>query len=332
MLAPATAPRGSGNWRRSRLSGNEEPAYEHRFAALRCTRLCGRSHIGHGYAGARERDSLLPIDAGRRPLDDHREVAGEEALERIRTSAAPLAGASVLCLTSADAAGSQAPQLPPLAPAADGRRGRRGPLARARGRRRTGRSASGSSRRSAAPSSPRRETEWDEWVEESASALEPELEQADVVVVARRRCARLRRGRPLGRAPLCVEPPRGRVAHADPVAAERLRDLLGERRGRGRRAGHRPAQPAQPRAAAQALGPGAALAGRRPHAALRLPDGHDRPLDRPAHGDRRVRPAQGVAARAPARHRRRAAGRGRRATCGSRRRSTTTPRAARTCT
>jgi hypothetical protein len=114
---------------------------------------------------------LLPIDAGSRPLDDHLDVAGEEALERIRTSSAPLADVSVLCLTSADASGSQAPNylrsvLPLMADVGVEVRWRA--LAE---------QALGGAEFAAS------ESEWDEWIEESAAALEPELAEADVVVV-----------------------------------------------------------------------------------------------------------------------------------------------------
>jgi hypothetical protein len=126
--------------------------------------------------------TLLPIDAGRRPLDDHLDHAGPEALERIRAAAQPLQGARVLHLTSADATASQAPQylrslLPLLADAgvdvrwralAGGDSAKVGEwLEQALGGAEF--AASGS--------------EWSAWVEESAAAVEPELESADVVVV-----------------------------------------------------------------------------------------------------------------------------------------------------
>ena len=167
---------------------------------------------------ARVNATLLPIDAGRRPLDDHREVAGEEALERIRTIAAPLADVSVLCLTSADATGSQAPNylrslLPLMADVGvevrwralaggDARAGRR--VARAGARRggvRGHRDRVGRVGRA-----------------ESASALEPELAQADVVVVhdaAALGCVAAARSG----APRCAWSRHEDASAADPVAA-----------------------------------------------------------------------------------------------------------------
>jgi len=168
--------------------------------------------------------TLLPIDAGTRPLNDHREVAGEEALERIRTSAAPLADVSVLCITSADATGSQAPNylrsvLPLMADVgvevrwralAGGAHAKVGEWLE---------QALGGAEFAAS------ETEWEEWVEESAAALEPELAQADVVVAhdaAALGClAAARSG-----APRCAWSRHEDAANADPVAAERLRELL----------------------------------------------------------------------------------------------------------
>jgi hypothetical protein len=126
--------------------------------------------------------TLLPIDAGRRPLDDHREHAGAERLESIRGAATALGGASVLCLTSAEATASQAPNylrslLPLMADAgvevgwralAGGAHARVGEwLEQALGGAEF--AASGD--------------EWDAWVEESAAALEPELANADLVIV-----------------------------------------------------------------------------------------------------------------------------------------------------
>jgi hypothetical protein len=174
---------------------------------------------------ARVNATLLPIDAGRRPLEDHREVAGAEALERIRTSAEPLAGMSVLCLTSADAAGSQAPNylrslLPLMADMgvevrwralAGGEHAKVGEWLE---------QALGGAEFAAS------ESEWDEWVEESASALEPELAEADMVVVhdaAALGCvaAATRSG-----APRSAWSRHEDASAADPVAAERLQDLL----------------------------------------------------------------------------------------------------------
>ena len=168
---------------------------------------------------------MLPIDAGQRPLDDHREVAGEEALERIRTKAASLSGAAVLCLTAADAPGSQAPLylrslLPLMADAgvevrwralAGGEHARVGEWLE---------DALGGAEFAAS------ESEWDEWVEESAKAVEPELEHADVVIVfdaAALGCvAAVRSG-----APRCAWSRHDDASVADPVAGERLRDLIG---------------------------------------------------------------------------------------------------------
>jgi hypothetical protein len=65
--------------------------------------------------------------------------------------------------------------------------GRRGALARARGGEH-GKVGEWLEQASAAPSSRRPESEWDEWVEESASAVEPELDEC-------RRGDRPRRGR-----------------------------------------------------------------------------------------------------------------------------------------
>jgi hypothetical protein len=126
--------------------------------------------------------TLLPIDAGKRPLDDHREIAGDEALERIRTTAEPLAGAAVLCLTAAEAPGSQAPNylrslLPLMADVgvevrwravAGGEHAKVGEWLE---------NALGGAEFAAS------EGEWEQWVEESVSAVEPELENADVVIV-----------------------------------------------------------------------------------------------------------------------------------------------------
>ena len=168
--------------------------------------------------------TLLPIDAGRRPLDDHREVAGEEALERIRTIAKPLAGVSVLCLTSTNATGSQAPNylrslLPLMADAgvevrwralSGGEHARVGEWLE---------QALGGAEFAAT------ETEWDEWVAESASALEPELAEADVVVVHDAAALGCVAAASSG-APRCAWSRHEDAAVADPVAAERLRDLV----------------------------------------------------------------------------------------------------------
>ena len=126
--------------------------------------------------------TLLPIDAGRRPLDDHRELAGDEALERIRAAATPLSGAAVMCLTSADAASSEAPHylrslLPLMADVGVEVHWRAlsgGAHAKVGG---WLEQALGGAEFAAS------EAEWDEWVEECASALEPELASADAVVV-----------------------------------------------------------------------------------------------------------------------------------------------------
>ena len=125
--------------------------------------------------------TLLPIDAGQRPLDDHREFAGEGALERIRTMAQPLDGAALLCLTAADATGSHAPHylrslLPLMADLgidvrwralAGGTHAKVGEWLE---------QGLGGAEFAAS------DDEWDEWVEESAAALEPELVNADAVI------------------------------------------------------------------------------------------------------------------------------------------------------
>ncbi len=166
--------------------------------------------------------TLLPIDAGSRPLDDHLDVAGEEALARIRAAAAPLAGVAVLCLTSADATGSQAPHylrslLPLMADLdvdvrwralAGGEHAKVGEWLE---------QALGGAEFAAS------DAEWDEWVEESSSALEPELAEADIVVAhdaAALGC--LAAAGP----PRCAWSRHEDASAADPVAAERLRDLL----------------------------------------------------------------------------------------------------------
>lgn len=126
--------------------------------------------------------TLLPIDAGRRPLDDHLEPAGALALERIRAAAQPLRGARILHLTAAAAAGSQAPHylrslLPLIADTGIDVRW----LALAGGdSEKVGewleQSLGGAEFAASGP-------EWDTWVEESAGALEPEIEAADLVVI-----------------------------------------------------------------------------------------------------------------------------------------------------
>ena len=188
------------------------------------THLCALGHTAPAATLARVSATLLPIDAGRRPLDDHREVAGQEALERLRSAAKPLSGASILCLTAADAAGSQAPNylrslLPLMADVgvevrwralASGSHGKVGEwLEQALGGAEF--AASGS--------------EWDEWVEESASAVEPELANADAVVfhdaAALGGVAAARSG-----APRCAWSRHEGAPTPDPVASERLEELL----------------------------------------------------------------------------------------------------------
>ncbi len=168
--------------------------------------------------------TLLPIDAGKRPLDDHLEVAGGEALERIRAAAGPLADVAVLCLTSADATGSQAPHylrslLPLMAhlgvdvrwrALAGGEHGKVGEWLE---------QALGGAEFAAS------ETEWDEWVEESANALEPELAQADVVVVHDAAALGCVAATGSG-APRCAWSRHEDASAADPVAAERITALL----------------------------------------------------------------------------------------------------------
>ena len=185
--------------------------------------MCGRSHIGRGYAAAVSA-TLLPIDAGQRPLEDHREVAGDAALERIRAAAAPLSGAAVMCLTSADAAGSQAPHylrslLPLMADVgvevhwralAGGEHGKVGEWLE---------QALGGAEFAASDS------EWDAWVEESASALDTQLGAADVVIVhdaAALGCVAAARSG----APRCAWSRHEEPSKSDPAVAERLKDLL----------------------------------------------------------------------------------------------------------
>ena len=125
--------------------------------------------------------TLLPIDAGRRPLADHADLAGAEALERIRAGAAALGGAVIVAVTSAEATASQAPHylrslLPLMADAgvevrwralAGGSHAKVGEWLE---------QALGGAEFAAT------ESEWAEWVEESAAALEPELAHADLVI------------------------------------------------------------------------------------------------------------------------------------------------------
>ena len=131
---------------------------------------------------ARVNATLLPIDAGRRPLEDHREVAGDAALERIRAAAEPLAGAAVLHLTAAESSASQAPSylrslLPLTADAgvdvrwralAGGDHAKVGEWVE---------QSLGGAELAVT------ESDWDAWVEESGQAIGPELAHADVVVV-----------------------------------------------------------------------------------------------------------------------------------------------------
>ncbi len=69
------------------------------------------------------------------------------------------------------------------------------------------------------------ESEWDEWVEESAAALEPELAEADVVVVHDAAALGCVAAAASG-APRCAWSRHEDASAPDPVAAERLRDLL----------------------------------------------------------------------------------------------------------
>jgi trehalose synthase len=167
---------------------------------------------------------LLPIDHGKRPLDDHRDVAGEAALERIRAAAAPVSGAAILCLTAADATASPAPNyLRSLLPLMSdvgvdvhwralggGDHGKVGEwLDQSLGGAEFAASAS----------------EWDQWVEESAAALAPELANADAVVVydaAALGCA----AAASSGAPPCAWSRHEDASVGDPVAAEHLRELI----------------------------------------------------------------------------------------------------------
>lgn len=126
--------------------------------------------------------TLLPIDAGSRPLDDHREVAGADALGRIRAAAGALRGASVLHLTAAESPGSQAPGylrslLPLMADAgvevrwravAGGDHARVGEWVE--------HAVAGAEFAASGE-------EWAAWIEESGRAIEPELAHADAVVI-----------------------------------------------------------------------------------------------------------------------------------------------------
>ena len=168
--------------------------------------------------------TLLPIDAGRRPLDDHREIAGDEALERIRAAAEPLSGAAILCLTAAEAAGSRAPNylrslLPLMADVgvevrwralAGGSHGKVGEWIE---------QALGGAEFAASDS------EWDGWVEESASAVEPELAHADAVVI-HDAAALGGVGAASSGAPRCAWSRHEDTSAPDPIAVERLEELL----------------------------------------------------------------------------------------------------------
>jgi trehalose synthase len=174
---------------------------------------------------ARVSATLLPIDAGRRPLDDHREVAGDEALERIRTIARPLAGVSVLCLTSADAAGSQAPNylrslLPLMADVgvdvrwralSGGQHAKVGDWLE---------QALGGAEFAAT------EAEWDDWVEESAAALEPELAETDMIVAHDAAALGCIATAARSGAPRCAWSRHEDASVTDAVAAERLKDVI----------------------------------------------------------------------------------------------------------
>ena len=126
--------------------------------------------------------TLLPIDAGRRRLEDHREHAGREALERIRATAAPLAGARILHLTAAGTTSSEAPHylrslLPLIADlglevewnAISG-----GDYERVGDWLEQGLGGAEFAASSA---------EWDAWMEESSAALEADAADHDLVVV-----------------------------------------------------------------------------------------------------------------------------------------------------
>ena len=200
-----------------------KPASEHRFAALDLP-ACAPAHTSSLATLARVSATLLPIDVGRRPLDDHAGVAGADALERIRAAAQPLSGACVLHLSAADAGSSQAPQylrslLPLIADAGvevrwralvGGDHGKVGEWLE---------QALGGAEFAA------EDGEWAAWVEEGAGAVEPELGRADVVVVhdaAALACAEAARS-----AGVRVAWSRHEDASApDPHAAARLPELL----------------------------------------------------------------------------------------------------------
>jgi glycosyltransferase involved in cell wall biosynthesis len=168
--------------------------------------------------------TLLPIDAGQRPLDDHLEVTGADALDRIRAAAEPLSGASLLCLTAADAAGSQVPHyLRSLLPLmsdlgieihlrvlGDGSHGQVGAWLE---------QALGGAEFAAS------ESDWREWVEESATAAEPELDSADAVIVHDAAALGAVAGAASG-TPRCAWSRHEDASAADPIAAERLGELL----------------------------------------------------------------------------------------------------------
>ena len=210
----------------------QRPASEHRFAAIhlpacarRHTSLCARSHSGAATL-ARVKATLLPIDAGRRPLDDHREVAGEEALARIRAAAEPLRDAVVLCITSADPSGSHAPHylrslLPLMADAGVEVRWRAlTGGAHARVGEWLEHALSGAEFAASGG-------EWGEWVNECADALEPDLEGVDAVVVhdaAALGCVAAARA---GGA-CCAWSRHEDATHADPEARARLDELLAD--------------------------------------------------------------------------------------------------------
>ncbi|HYH59825.1 MAG TPA: hypothetical protein VD790_11510 [Thermoleophilaceae bacterium] len=167
--------------------------------------------------------TLLPIDAGRRPLDDHREPAGEEALERIRAAASPLSGAAVLCLTSADATASSAPHylrsvLPLMADVGVDVRWRAlagGEHAKVGEWLEQGLGGAEFAADGA---------EWAAWVEESAAAAEAEVASADAVVV--HDAAALGCVAAAGGAPRCAWSRHDDVSAADAVAAERVLELV----------------------------------------------------------------------------------------------------------
>jgi hypothetical protein len=168
--------------------------------------------------------TLLPIDAGRRPLEDHRELAGAETLERIRAAARGLAGTAVVHLTAADAAGSQAPHylrslLPLLADAGVDVRWR----ALAGGAH--GKVGEWLEQALAGAEFAAGDAEWDAWVEESARAVERELDAAGVVVVHDAAALGCVAARADGGARFAWSR-REDASRPDPAAAARLADLL----------------------------------------------------------------------------------------------------------